>query len=163
MDAAAAETGRTEVTETEAIENIHTIQRYRCFAVSWLQLRCNALMSHPFEPIPAESTPPLQLLLAPLGSLSGDGQLHELMQERRRHDRQPQGDGGLWYLPAHLCRQRFGRDGVEGMVLRDCSSALWLQLRFGGELHGVTLQPDWLARMAMALPPAAPRTALEHS
>jgi hypothetical protein len=43
------------------------------------------------------------------------------------------------------------------MVLRDCSSALWLQLRFGGELHGVTLQPDWLARMAMALPPAAPR------
>ena len=43
-------------------------------------------MAYPFESIPSDTSAPLQLLLAPLGWLSGDGQLHELMRERRRHD-----------------------------------------------------------------------------
>lgn len=123
-------------------------------------------MAYPFESIPSDTSAPLQLLLAPLGWLSGDGQLHELMRERRRHDAQGRGDGieygcGLWYLPAELCRQQFGRDNVEAVVLSDCSTAIWLQLRFGGELHSVTLTPGWLTRKAPGLPPAAPSTALE--
>ena len=124
-------------------------------------------MAHPFASIPAETTAPLQLLLAPRGQLSGDGQLHELMRERRRHEAQARGskargDGGLWYLPPTLCRQTFGPGDLEGVVLRNCSAALWLQLRFGGELHGVALEPDWLALKALELPPAAPHAVMER-
>ena len=99
-------------------------------------------MTHPFASIPAETTAPLQLLLAPRGQLSGDG--------------------GLWYLPPTLCWQTFGRGDLEGVVLRNCSAALWLQLRFGGELHGVALEPDWLALKALELPPAAPHAVMER-
>jgi len=50
----------------------------------------------------------LHLLIAPIGQLSGDGQLRELIQERRNHRGEA---AGIWYLAPQdlsdggLCRQ----------------------------------------------------------
>ena len=55
-------------------------------------------MAHPFASQPLQPLLDVQLLLAPGRQLSGDGQLRELMQERRRH--LGDGSGGLWYLSA---------------------------------------------------------------
>jgi len=55
-------------------------------------------MAHPFQPDTCSLA--LQLLVAPCSQLSGDGQLRELMQERRRH--LGSASGGLWYLPPAL-------------------------------------------------------------
>jgi hypothetical protein len=56
----------------------------------------------PFFPgAPALSALPLHLLLAPTGQLSGDGQLRELMAERRqRCHGSSRGTGPIWYLSA---------------------------------------------------------------
>jgi hypothetical protein len=54
-------------------------------------------MAMPFAPQcspPPTDLRPLQLLVAPFPELSGDGQLRELMLERRRH--QGIGEAGLW-------------------------------------------------------------------
>jgi hypothetical protein len=48
-------------------------------------------------------SPALTLLLAPTGQLSGDGQLRELMAERRSHTG---GDAALWFLPPSLLQER---------------------------------------------------------
>lgn len=108
--------------------------------------------------LPGESGPSavpcLQLLLAPAGELSGDGQLRELMREQRRHS--VDGSGGIWYLPAHHCRHLLRRQGVEGVVLLERGTAVWLQLRFGGTLQPVHLPAAWLSERALALAPAAP-------
>ena len=46
-----------------------------------------------------EAAQAMQLLIAPQGLLSGDGQLRELIQERRNH----LGDNAdIWYLPSVL-------------------------------------------------------------
>lgn len=60
-------------------------------------------MAIPFEPQlgpPPTDLLQLQLLVAPFPALSGDGQLRELMLERRRH--QAIGEAGLWYCPPNL-------------------------------------------------------------
>ena len=131
-------------------------------------------MAHPFRPFhafqgdgpPGSEGDTLQLLLAPQGQLSDDGQLRELMCERRRHAALCEGGedgencGGLWFLPESLCRQHFGLEGMEGLVARAGSTAIWLQLRFGGQLQTITLSSDWLSARAMALPPSAPEAAV---
>lgn len=126
-------------------------------------------MAHPFDPASTSRCDSLQLLIAPCGSLSADGQLRELMRERRRHAALGEGGengddgedcGGLWFLPEALCRQHFGLEGMEGLVARASSTAIWLQLRFGGQLQTINLPSDWLCAKAMALPPSAPEAAV---
>ena len=68
--------------------------------------------------------------------------------------------GDLWFLPERLCLQAFQLEGLEAVVARDHSTAIWLQLRFGGQLHTITLSSDWLSARAMALPPSAPEAAV---
>lgn len=84
------------------------------------------------------------MLLAPSGQLSGDGQLRELIAERR--DRLG-ADVPLWYLPA------------EPTVIT------WLQLRFGGSRHELQLTTGQLSltelrRWGAELPPPAPPASL---
>ena len=123
-------------------------------------------MAHPFDPASPSRRDSLRLLIAPCGSLSADGQLRELMRERRRHaalgvDGEGGEDGGgLWFLPEALCRQHFGLEGMEGLVAQASSTAIWLQLRFGGQLQTINLPSDWLCAKAMALPPSAPEAAV---
>ena len=103
-------------------------------------------MAHPFDPASPSRRDCLQLLIAPCGSLSADGQLRELIRERRRHAALGEGGedgGGLWFLP-------------EGLVTQASRTAIWLQLRFGGQLQTINLPSDWLCAKAMALPPSAP-------
>lgn len=113
----------------------------------------------------ASPSAPFQLLLAPTGQFSGDGQLRELMRERRSRASQ------IWYLPPALLEQlglaSAGPEGpsLEGLVTDDPSVQVWLQLRFGGrsastaELNTLTgqLQRSWLEQQAGALPPAPPQ------
>ena len=123
-------------------------------------------MARPFEPQPC---PPLtdllqlQLLVAPFPALSGDGQLRELMLERRRH--QGIAEAGLWYCPPNLSSmlgvvgRRSGIDQpvpAEGIVILDPSVAVWLQLRLGGALRPMLLSSAWLMSEAIDLPSPAP-------
>ena len=107
----------------------------------------------PFEPQPG---PPqtdllqLQLLVAPFPELSGDGQLLELMLERRRH--QGIGEAGLWYCPPSFCSMQ----GSEAIAILDPSVAVWLQLRLGGALRPMQLSRAWLMSEAIDLPSPAP-------
>ena len=117
-------------------------------------------MAHPFASQPFQSQLAVQLLLAPSRQLSGDGQLRELMQERRRH----LGDdsGGLWYLsPEHLaqlqhCGLQLSSDGTEALAIREPHAAEWLQLRFGGHLQPISLSSAWLMGEVLELPAPAP-------
>jgi hypothetical protein len=103
-------------------------------------------------PMPPRETPlNLQVLLTPPGQLSGDGQLRELMLERRRHLNSASGD--LWVLPG-------GREGQEALAIADPAVATWLQLRFGGVLQPARLDRSWLDQMALELPAAAGAPAL---
>ncbi len=99
----------------------------------------------------------LQLLMAPCGQLSGDGQLRELMQERRRH--LGSASGGLWYLPPALTGELTLPAGgpQEALAIADPSAAVWLQLRFGGSLHNSDLSSAWLHEKALELPAPAPQ------
>ena len=102
----------------------------------------------------------LQLLLAPCGQLSGDGQLRELMQERRRHV--GNASGGLWYLPPALAAELPlpGEVAYEALAIADPSAAVWLQLRFGGTLRSASLSSAWLHEKALELPAPAPQAAV---
>ncbi len=102
----------------------------------------------------------LQLLLAPCGQLSGDGQLRELMQERRRHV--GNASGGLWYLPQALTAELPlpGDMACEALAIADPSAAVWLQLRFGGSLRSASLSSAWLHEKALELPAPAPQAAV---
>jgi len=112
---------------------------------------------------PADAAQPLHVLLAPAGDLSGDGQLRELISERR--ERQG-GTGAIWYLPPHLVADLgLGKglglgEGLEGVVAAAPSVFTWLQLRFGGRLampeSQARLTAAWLDAEAGALPPRAP-------
>ena len=126
-------------------------------------LNASSLSPNPKMPLaqaPRRQTP--LLLLAPLGQLSGDGQLRELIQERRGHigcavhgaangassgttsgaengrergqDNGGESDGaGLWYLPPFLLVSLgLGNRDQEGIVALDPGVITWLQLRFGG-------------------------------
>ena len=101
---------------------------------------------------------PLTLLLAPAGQLSADGQLRELMAERRAHSH---GDAGLWFLPASLLPQLgLTAPGQEAVAACDPQLITWLQLRFGGEVRSTTLTAAQLQEWAAALPPRPQAAAL---
>jgi hypothetical protein len=104
-------------------------------------------------PFPA----PLPVLLAPLGQLSADGQLRELIAERRdRHD----GTGPIWYLqPDQVAALGLGQ-AEEAVVTTSAAVLTWLQLRFGGRTSVAAIPTDWLEAEAGDLPPRAGLAAL---
>ena len=114
-------------------------------------------MAHPFLPVPGRARLDLQVLVAASGRLSGDGQLRELMQERRRHLHSP--SGGLWSLSPARMRELGHPEGLEGLAIEDPKAATWLQLRFGGSLRPMALSAEGLDRLAQALPASAARPA----
>ena len=95
----------------------------------------------------------MQVLLAPQGLLSGDGQLRELIQERRNH---LGGNADIWYLPSVLTGTLAHSDEWEALAIRDAGTAAWLHLRLGGELMTVNLSRAWLDQAALKLPAPAP-------
>ncbi len=102
---------------------------------------------------PCRQTP--LLLLAPLGQLSGDGQLRELIKERRGHGG---GDAQLWYLPPFLLvNLGLGSRDQEGIAALEPGVITWLQLRFGGVVSAAAdLDQASLAAKAQTLPSPPP-------
>lgn len=96
---------------------------------------------------------PLHLLVAPAPALSGDGQLRELIQERRIR----LGAGaGIWYLhPDQVVDLALGRAGDEAVAAVDSAVIVGLELRFGGHPRPSSLSPAEVAALAPALPPLA--------
>ena len=112
----------------------------------------SAVSPTPAVPLSGSSSDPrgpslprgFSVLLAPAPQLSGDGQLRELMIERhgRFGDR-----ADLWYLPpAEVEALGLGFPGEEAVVAADPAVATWLQIRFGGRLGAVALEPGALRR-----------------
>ncbi|MEA5392551.1 hypothetical protein VB738_14905 [Cyanobium gracile UHCC 0139] len=112
----------------------------------------------------------LSFLVAPLGQLSGDGQLRELIEERRQRKG---ADVELWYLgpelveelrlaqafrnpPAKDQDQARPQETIEAIVAGDAAVITWLELRFGGCTGSLALQAGWLQERAGALPPRTP-------
>ncbi len=115
----------------------------------------------------------LSFLVAPLGQLSGDGQLRELIEERRQRNG---ADVELWYLGPDLVEElrlaqafRHSRakdqdqlrpqEPIEAIVAGDAAVVTWLELRFGGCAGTLALPTGWLQERAAALPPRAPAAA----
>ncbi len=117
------------------------------------------------------TTAPLRsfsFLVAPLGQLSQDGQLRELIEERRQRKG---ADVELWYLGPDLVeelrlRHAFSHppgvipagphgEGVEAIVAGEESVITWLQLRFGGCAGTLAIPTNWLQERAMGVPEAA--------
>jgi hypothetical protein len=116
----------------------------------------------------------LSFLVAPLGQLSQDGQLRELIKERRQRKG---ADVELWYLGPDLVEelrlgQAFshppgtrpagphgerphGEEQIEAIVAGEESVITWLQLRFGGCAGTVAIPTNWLQERAMGVPEAA--------
>ncbi len=94
----------------------------------------------------------LSVLIAPIGQLSGNGQLRETIRERRRRIGD---DVPFWYLPPDLV-EKFNLPGigVEAVVAKDPKAIAWLKLRFGGNSQITSLDVDQLKEHAMQLPPA---------
>ncbi|MCP9838767.1 hypothetical protein KBY84_14790 [Cyanobium sp. N.Huapi 1H5] len=122
---------------------------------------------------PAAPLRSFAFLVAPLGQLSGDGQLRELIEERRQRKG---ADVELWYLGEDLVEelrlaQAFrhppakDQDGgcpqgpIEAIVAGDAAVVTWLELRFGGCAGSLALPTGWLQERAAALPPRAPAAA----
>jgi hypothetical protein len=99
----------------------------------------------------------LGVLVAPAGQLSADGQLRELIAERRERKG---GTGPIWYLRLALVDALGLGQGEEAVVTTSPAVLTWLQLRFGGRTASVVISPDWLGAEAQALPPAPERVAL---
>ncbi|MBW4529067.1 MAG: hypothetical protein KME02_00125 [Aphanothece saxicola GSE-SYN-MK-01-06B] len=118
------------------------------------------------------TTAPLRsfsFLVAPLGELSEDGQLRELIEERRQRKG---ADVELWYLGPDLVEElRLGQafshpagarhadphgERIEAIVAGDASVITWLQLRFGGCAGSLAIPSGWLQERAGGLPPRAP-------
>lgn len=95
----------------------------------------------------------MHVLLAPAPQLSGDGQLRELIQERRERS---VGTSAIWYLPPELVEAQGLGQGLEAVVTPTAAVCTWLQLRFGGRPSQVPLASAWLDAKAGALPAAAP-------
>ena len=93
----------------------------------------------------------LYVLLAPLGQLSGNGQLRETLNERRNRKGE---DVAFWYLSPDLVN-KFGLpgSGMEGVVASELTAINWLKLRFGGESCTVQIDVEQLRKQAWALPP----------
>ena len=107
-----------------------------------------------FTAAPEHALQFLTLLLAPEGTLSGDGQLRELFLERRTRE---DGPTDLWYLPCTAVRELSLSDGsAEAVAALDPAVITWLQLRFGGDCQRMELPSGDLEPWASDLPPAAP-------
>jgi hypothetical protein len=118
-------------------------------------------------PAPASSVLHLHLLLAPRGQLSADGQLGELIRERRSR---LGGDGGILYLsPELLATQPLATQPLpakslaaeplasadqEAVAAQDPAVITWLQLRFGGRRQSWELAVAALPAGSLDLPPA---------
>ena len=93
----------------------------------------------------------LYVLLAPIGQLSGNGQLRETVRERRNRkgDEVP-----FWYLSPALVRKfNLSNQELEGIVAEEITAINWLKLRFGGESKLIHLDIDELRESATGLPP----------
>ncbi len=117
-----------------------------------------------------EPVPSLSFLVAPLGQLSEDGQLRELIEERR----QRKGAAvELWYLGPDLVEElclrpafshpegegdehRPSEKHIEAIVAGEAAVITWLQLRFGGCAGTLAIPTTWLQERACRLPPLAP-------
>tara|TARA_Y100001968_G_scaffold264125_1_gene252899 strand:- start:723 stop:1070 length:348 start_codon:yes stop_codon:yes gene_type:complete len=98
----------------------------------------------------------LSVLVAPLGQLSGDGQLLESFTERRERKGS---DYPMWYLTPELV-EKFelpATNGDEAVIAEDASSIAWLNLRFGGKKSTLEIDVDELKQYANNLPPAPER------
>ncbi len=104
----------------------------------------------------------LHLLVAPRGQLSADGQLGELIRERRSR---LGGDGGIFYLrPELLASQSLASQSLaaeplasadqEAVAAQDSAVITWLQLRFGGRRQSWELPIGALPEGSLDLPPA---------
>ena len=93
----------------------------------------------------------LNVLIAPIGQLSGNGQLRETVKERRNRKGE---DVYFWYLSPELVK-KFGLPGtgVEAVVAEDSTAIDWLKLRFGGEKSMIKLNIAQLHEDAKGLPP----------
>jgi len=94
---------------------------------------------------------PLFALVAPVGHLTGNGQLRETISERRNRKGN---DVPFWYLPPELVLKFGLGDRTEEIVVAEEITAInWLQLRFGGEVKNIHLEIEKLRQYAMELPP----------
>ena len=93
----------------------------------------------------------LYVVLAPLGQLSGNGQLRETVKERRNRKGE---DVPFWYLSPELV-QKFNLPGKghEAVVAEEPTAINWLKLRFGGESCTAQLDINQLRKDAIELPP----------
>ncbi len=91
-------------------------------------------------------------LVAPLGQLSGNGQLRETVQERRNR----LGDQvSFWYLTPDLVQKyNLSGPGMEGVIAEDLTAINWLKMRFGGESSSIEIDIEELRESATGLPPA---------
>ncbi len=91
-------------------------------------------------------------LIAPVGQLTGNGQLRESIQERRRIYEK---EACFWYLSNKLVDQfDFAmKEGLEAVVAEELSVVVWQQLRFGGKIVSVNLDIKDLNEHANQLPP----------
>ena len=93
----------------------------------------------------------LYVLLAPVGQLTGNGQLRETVSERRNRLGE---DVPFWYLSAELVKKFQLSDSVFEAVVSDDSTVIdWVRLRFGGEISTSSLDINELRQYAMELPP----------
>ena len=90
-------------------------------------------------------------LVAPLGQLSGNGQLRETVSERRNRLGE---DVAFWYLPPPLVEKyNLSGSGMEGVIAEDRTAINWLKLRFGGESSTIQIDLNDLRECATGLPP----------
>ncbi len=92
----------------------------------------------------------LYVLLAPVGQLTGNGQLRETISERRNRKGE---DVNFWYLPPHLVKEFHLADlSLEAVVAEDPTAIDWLRLRFGGDVQTIKLNISKLRELAKDLP-----------
>ncbi len=93
----------------------------------------------------------LYVLIAPIGQLTGNGQLRETVKERRNRKGV---DVPFWYLTPDLVEKyNLSSNDCEAVVADQETAINWLKLRFGGKSLTAELDLDLLRREAMDLPP----------
>ncbi len=91
------------------------------------------------------------VLLAPVGQLSGNGQLRETLKERRNRKGD---DVHFWYISTELTQQfNIPGSNIEAVVAEDITAINWLKLRFGGESIVASFDIQQLREQAYGLPP----------
>ena len=93
----------------------------------------------------------LYVLLAPVGQLSGNGQLRETVKERRSRNGN---DVSFWYLSPSLVEKfDLSQSNLEGVVADQETAINWLKLRFGGVSFQASIDVEQLSEQATDLPP----------